>query len=97
MQPIYDSHPDMAQLQYADFLQLLNNLRSAIGEEAYAWFLRMKNEGLSGPVLLATLRAAQDKERYTMSYMIGCLRNILARCEQDSMAFTRLADSDGLW
>ena len=78
---IEDTQPTMAYRQYQALMLYLTEHREAIGGFRDL-ILRWKDEGLSGPTLLAVAMAIVEQEivqdRLSYDYVSGILRNIIA-------------------
>ena len=96
---LFDSQPARASLQYSMLLQYLNEHREHISPELRGFILHARDEGVSGPPLLALANAMVEQGfsmRDTPSYWMAALRNIIFRSEHDAIHFRSLEEHLGL-
>lgn len=90
---MFDSQPGRASLQYSMLLEFLNFNVEKVCPEFRAFILHARDEGISGPPLLA-LANAMIEQGYSLrevpSYWLSALRNIIARSEYDAQHFDRM-------
>lgn len=93
---IYDSRPGRASQQYTHLLSYLNAHTSHIPANFREMILQLRDEGVSGPSLLALAYAMVNQgasENDNHSYWLGALRNIIARSERDGEGFERYVNA----
>lgn len=94
-----DSQPHRAHKQYSFLLEYLNTHRLEINDGQRVWLLELRDEGMSGIVLFAVAHAIVEQGLMDQgrNYLWGVLRNIIARCDQDSQVFERVWEARDLY